>query len=206
MIKNDIFIYMVLHHSIMVISSKEKIIKLLLENKGELLSIRNISQKCEINYKSAYNAIISLEIEEIIKIKMSQKTKFCYLTNKLSPLLYKVEFNRKIEFIQKNKFNPLLNTLENIEKEHITLLFGSYAKDRQNNNSDIDLLIITDYEKEINQELNILPLDIHTTFITIKEFLNMARRKEFSVVSEALKRNIILVGIENYYRLLKNVK
>jgi predicted nucleotidyltransferase/predicted transcriptional regulator len=190
----------------MVVSSKEKILKLLLENKDELLSIRTISQKCDINYKSAYNAIVSLEEENLIEIKTSQKTKFCNLTNNFSPLLYKVEYDRKEEFVQKNKFKPLLNILENIQKEHITLLFGSFAKGTQNKNSDIDLLIITDYEKEINQELNILPLDIHTTFITINEFLMMAQSKEFSVVREALKRNIILVGIENYYRLLKNVK
>lgn len=190
----------------MVISSKEKILKLLLENKDELLSIRTISQKCEINYKSAYNAIESLKEEKLIEIKTSQKTKFCNLTNNFSPLLYKVEYDRKEEFVQKNKLRPLLNTLENIQKEHVTLLFGSFAKGTQNKNSDVDLLIITDYEKEINQELNILPLDIHTTFITINEFLMMAKSKEFSVVREALKRNIILVGIDNYYRLLKNVK
>lgn len=73
-----------------------------------------------------------------------------------------------------------------------------------NKNSDIDLLIITNYQKEIDEELNILPLNIHATYITIKEFLMMSKSKEFSVVNEALKKNIILVGIETYYRLLKN--
>ncbi len=203
---NDKFIYMVKYHKVMVKTSKEKILKLLLENKEELLSIRSISQKCKINYKSAYNAILSLEEEKLIEIKISQKTKFCNLTNNFSPLLYKVEFERKIEFIQKNRFKPLLNILENIPKEHITILFGSYAKFTQHKNSDIDLLIITDYEKEINQELNILPLNIHTTFMKIDEFLIMLKSNEFSVVREVLKRNIILSGIENYYRLLKNVK
>jgi hypothetical protein len=33
----------------------------------------------------------------------------------------------------------------------------------------------------------------------------MERSKDFSVVSEAIKRNIILVGIEDYYRLMENV-
>jgi hypothetical protein len=34
----------------------------------------------------------------------------------------------------------------------------------------------------------------------------MLKTKEFSVVSEAIKNNIILVGIEDYYRLMENVK
>jgi len=196
---------MVLHHNIMVSTSKEKIIKLLLENKNNLLSIREISKKCEINYKSAYNAIESLKKENLIKINNSNKTKFCSLTNIFSPLLFKVEYNRKIEIINKYKLKPLLNTLENIKKEHITILFGSYIKGTNNKNSDIDLLIISEKEKEISQELEILPLDLHITYLTINEFLKMANSKEFSIVREVLEKNIILVGIENYYRLLKNV-
>ena len=33
----------------------------------------------------------------------------------------------------------------------------------------------------------------------------MAKSREFTVVSEAIKRNILLVGIEDYYRLMENV-
>ena len=45
---------------------------------------------------------------------------------------------------------------------------------------------------------------IHLTAVTYKDFIYMAKSKEFTVVSEAIKNNIILVGIEEYYRLLKN--
>ena len=34
----------------------------------------------------------------------------------------------------------------------------------------------------------------------------MIQSKEFTVGSEAMKNNIILIGIEDYYRLLKNAK
>jgi hypothetical protein len=34
----------------------------------------------------------------------------------------------------------------------------------------------------------------------------MANSKEFSVVSEVLKKNIILVGIEEFYRVMRNVR
>jgi len=34
----------------------------------------------------------------------------------------------------------------------------------------------------------------------------MAKSKEFTVVSEAIKNNIIFIGIEEYYRLLSNAR
>ncbi|NYB26097.1 MAG: hypothetical protein HVN34_02000 [Methanobacteriaceae archaeon] len=52
----------------------------------------------------------------------------------------------------------------------------------------------------------IIPLNIHYTFFTYEEFLSMAQSYEFSVVREAIKNNIILVGIEDYYRLMENVE
>ena len=50
-----------------------------------------------------------------------------------------------------------------------------------------------------------MPEKIHLTNVNYGNFINMAKSKEFTVVSEAIKNNIILNGIEEYYRLLKNV-
>jgi len=49
-------------------------------------------------------------------------------------------------------------------------------------------------------------LDIHLTILNFEEFMDTAMSKEFTVVSEAMKNNIILVGIEDYYRVLNNVR
>ena len=85
------------------------------------------------------------------------------------------------------------------------LLFGSYAKGTKTKHSDIDLLTISENENKISSVLSILPLKIHLTVLKPVEFISMARSKEFSVVSEALKKNIILIGIDEYYRLMQNV-
>jgi len=55
--------------------------------------------------------------------------------------------------------------------------------------------------KEIDRVLSILPINIHSIFLTTEEFINMHRSTEFSVVQEAVKSNIILIGIEDYYRV-----
>lgn len=61
-------------------------------------------------------------------------------------------------------------------------------------------------EKEIERITSLLPLKIHFIFFTYEEFLSMEQSKEFSVVREATERNIILIGIEDYYRLMENVR
>ena len=81
------------------------------------------------------------------------------------------------------------------------ILFGSYAKGIQTRHSDIDLLIISEDDTLMNRALKISPLPLHITSITPSEFISMLKSKEFTVGSEVVKKNIVLVGVEDYYRL-----
>ena len=65
-------------------------------------------------------------------------------------------------------------------------------------------LAIAEKKDGIERIISTIPLNIHITTISAKEFVSMAKSREFSVVSEALKNNIILNGIEEYYRLVEN--
>ena len=98
----------------------------------------------------------------------------------------------------------LYNHLAKINEQFILLLFGSYAEGKQTKSSDIDLLLISNNPKPIETQVNLLPLNIHLTHITYENFESMLKSKEFTVVSEAGKNNILLFGIEDYYRLMNN--
>ena len=73
---------------------------------------------------------------------------------------------------------------------------------------DIDFLFITEKSnhKIIQEIIRLYPFDIHPTIITSKDFIDMLKTNQFNVVNEAIKRNIILFGAEDYYRLLENVR
>src|SRR3989338_9125322 len=142
-------------------NSEIKILKLLLENKEEKFTIKKISEKLNINYRIAYEKVINLEKEKMIKITITGNSKVSELT---------YNFNNKIS----------------------------------NKHSDIDILTIGGDQKQIKSTLSLLPDKIHLTSITTEEFIHMAKSKEFTVVSEAIKNNIIILGIEEYYRMLKN--
>jgi hypothetical protein len=77
----------------------------------------------------------------------------------------------------------------------------------QTKHSDIDLMFIVPdveeiMEKEINSIIRTLPLKIHANIFTESEFLAMKNSREITVVSEAMKHNIIIHGIESYYVLI----
>ena len=47
-----------------------------------------------------------------------------------------------------------------------------------------------------------IEMDIHLVQFSYEDFLSMAKSNEFTVVSEAIKSNVILIGIEDFYRLV----
>jgi len=94
--------------------------------------------------------------------------------------------------------------LSELNFSFIALLFGSHAKGIPNKHSDIDILTVGGDEKEIRSTLSLFPSKLHLTPLGPKEFIHMAKSKEFSVVGEAIKNNVILIGIEEYYRLMDN--
>ena len=90
----------------------------------------------------------------------------------------------------------------------MVIVFGSTAKETFRKNSDIDILLISNKEDEkiIEEKFDVLPLKIHLTHVSYESFIDMIKSKEQTVVSEAIKKNVILFGIEDYYRLIQNAK
>lgn len=187
-------------------NEKIEILKLLIENQEEEFSIRQIAKKRKINYKSAYLNIQKLEKGRVITLKRKGNISLCSFNKNFSSLVYQVEYLRRGELLRNKNFKVLYNRLEKVNQQFILLLFGSYAKKNQTKHSDIDLLLITENPKPIQVEIELIPLNIHLTAITYTDFITMLKSKEFTVVSEALKHNIILFGIEDYYRFIENAK
>jgi len=186
-------------------ASDIKILKLLLDNKEEKFTIRKIAKALKINYRIAYETVTRLEKEKLIKLTRAGSSKICEFADNFDSKVYEAEYSRQIDMFKKNKdFQILRNRLAELNFPFIALLFGSYAKGKAGKHSDIDILAIGGEEKKIKSAISLLPDKIHLTYVTYENFTRMAKSREFTVVSEAIKNNIILIGIEEYYRLLKN--
>lgn len=192
-----------------MVKNHSKIIKVLLERQEEELNICKISKYSKIDYKNTYNIIKDLEKKGLVTVKSFGRTKRVMVNKEIHPLIFEAEYDRRQDLFKRNKdFFVIYRRLSELNFPFIVLLFGSYAKGRATKHSDIDLLIICEKkrERQIREVLDLFPLRIHPTFTNFEDFMLMLKTKEFNVVSEAVKNNIILVGIEDYYRLIKNAE
>ncbi len=180
--------------------------KLLLGNKERQFTIKKTAELLHLNYRIAYEKVLALEKEGLIKITKVGNSKMCEFTGKFNITVFKAEYERKMGLFKNKDFLILTNRLAELRFPFIALLFGSQAKGTANKHSDIDLLTIGGDEQEIKATVSLLPDKIHLTSVSYENFIHMARSREFTVVSEAIKNNIILIGIEEYYRLLKNAE
>jgi len=189
-----------------MVNEKLEILRLLIENRSSDFTIRQIALKRKINYKSAYNNIWTLKDEGVVSLTEYGNSTICRFNYSFNESVFSVEKQRLYDLLRRKDFQVLYDSLCSINSQFMMLLFGSYVKKTESKNSDIDLLLISDYPKVVESQISLLPLKIHLTSITYKEFLAMFRSKEFSVVSEAVKFNIPLIGVEDYYRLIKNAQ
>lgn len=180
------------------------ILKLLIENQEKVLSIRQIGIQRKINYKTAYTSLKDLAKEGIVTLKKQGNMTICSFNHTFNDSVFQVEYTRLQELLKDKNFLVLYHRLAKINEQFILLLFGSYAKGQQAKGSDIDLLLISNNPQKIETQIHLLPLNIHLTHITYENFESMLQSKEFSVVSEAIKHNILLFGVEDYYRLMNN--
>ena len=187
-------------------NNKLEIVIELIENR-ERPTIRKLSQNTGIRYTNVYNIVKKLNNENLISIEKIGNAYNCSINKKSHPIIFEAEYYRRGKLLKNADFHVLYRRLNSLSFSFIALVFGSQAKGTAIKDSDIDLMIIAekDREKEIERIISLLPLKIHSVFLTFEEFSGMERSKEFSVVSEATERNIILIGIEDYYRLLENV-
>lgn len=187
---------------------KQKILRFLIENKERAFSINEVSKALRIDYKLVYMNTKKLQEEKTIKVEDLGNTKRCSFANAFNEDVFIVETGRRKELLKNKDFLIVYNRLSKINRQFILILFGSYAKGTAAKHSDIDLLLISNKEdaKIIENELDLIPLKIHLTTITYEDFSEMLKSKEQTVVTEALKKNMILFGLESYYKILKNFK
>jgi len=191
-----------------MISIKQKILRYLIDNKDRSFSINEISKALKIDYKLIHTNINKLSEEKSIKVEDFGNTRRCSFDNAFNDDIYSVENQRRKDLLKNKDFLIIYNHLKEINRQFIMLMFGSQIKGTAKKHSDIDLLLISDEEgaKIVSSQLDLLPNHIHLTPVTYDGFMSMIKSKEFTVVSEAIKNNIILIGVEDYYRLLSNAK
>ena len=196
----------------MLTKTQELILAFLLANPEEKVTIRGIAKRLNKSYTLVYNNLIKLEKEEIIKKESVPPAQIVTL-NEFAPkeLFVDIELKRKKEFLNNNKWIKVMlnDILRSTNIFFILLVFGSYAKEKQTKDSDIDLLVILQNKEEIKSMERVID-NVYTkikkgvNFIDINDFIEMIKdSNDLNIGNEAKKHHIILHGVEQYYQLLK---
>lgn len=185
---------------------KQKVLKFLIENKDSPHSILEISRELKSDYKNTSSALNSLSQKVFSKSKIGNSYSISFNSN-LDFDTFLLEKLRTDEFLEKHpKLKLLKNSIEEVGYPFmIALVFGSYAKNQENKNSDVDICIISDSSEnreKLSQKLNLFSLNLEIQEFTVKEFSLMLSKKQDNLSHEIIKNNILLFGIENYYNLI----
>lgn len=184
-------------------------------NKSE--SIRQISLEIRVPYMTLSRVIKKLEKQKLILTKSVGKSIICSLNknNNLTKQYLTIASESYKDYCLGKK--PLIRKIYEIIKEDVSkrlsvILFGSYAKGKEQKHSDIDLAFISDSKqkiKKIQKEFRaieqIYDIEINLMVFTEKQFSSMLRAKEENVGKQILKNHIILSNPELFWNIVYGV-
>jgi len=186
--------------------TENKIISLFIEEKIPK-TIREVSKKIKSDYRITHIATQRLLEKSILTSRRIGKSRLCELNNSYyGAEIYEAEKEKKENLLKNKDLKQLYNEVMSKVKSSffIFLIFGSYAKWRSTKSSDIDILFVSNkqgFEEKISNALSLLPVNTHALVFTEEDFIRMKDSRKSNVVKEAIEDNIILYGVENYYKL-----
>lgn len=178
-----------------------EIISLFTENYKQQLYLREISKLSKMPLKTSQNILNKLETARILKSNTHGKNKYFSLNiENVQTKLYLIqtEIYKTSQFLEKYPQFKLF--LKEIKTNETIIIFGSFAKETADKNSDIDLLIINK-----NQKLpsHLLPNKIHPIFLTEDNFIKSLEKQE-ALTKEVEKNHLILNNYSFYTNALWN--
>ncbi len=190
--------------------TETKIIKQMIDNKKEY-TIREIARGLKLDYKIVHTAAYRLLKKKVISMDKVGNSFQLKLLNNFSKDIFDAEFERREDCLRDKNIAVLLQEInKNLREPNlIILLFGSHAKKIATKTSDFDLMFIVPsekIEKKITEIISVIPLKIHYLVFTSEQFYEMLESRQINVVKEAVKNNVILYGIESYYKILGCLK
>lgn len=191
-------------------SGQWKIIGIFYKDKSARLHLREIARNTKLHEPSVTRFLASFEHEGILKSEREANLKKYFIRqNKKTYLLFAhfdIEQFNNLPSIRKSAINYYSDYLP--EKPVIIFLFGSTAKGTYKENSDIDLLIITnrkiDTKNAEHYAESLTGIRISTFQISIAEFAKELKIKEDHVIQAAITSGYPITNHIYYYEVVYN--
>jgi predicted nucleotidyltransferase len=185
-----------------------KIMELFYKDKAARLHLREIARRTKLFGPSVYRFLNSLEDDNILVSEKQGNLKNYSIKKSIRAYFifeaFDLENFEKLPNIRRNAIKTYLNSLP--EKPIFAVIFGSTAKETYKDESDIDILLVTN--KKINpgqaeKEADALTaMKISTFQINYKDFLTELKLKHDKVVQSAIYSGYPLINHIQFYGVL----
>jgi len=191
-------------------SGYAKIMQLFYKDKTARLHLREIARQTKLHEPSVSRFLSSLEKDQILKSEKDGNLKKYSIKKGLRAYFifeaFDLERFEKLPSIRRNAIKTYLDNLP--EKPVFAVLFGSTAKGTYKEDSDIDILIITNKkisaEKAEKETDALTAMKISTFQMTYEDFLTELKIKEDKIVQSAINSGYPLINHIQYYEMLHN--
>jgi predicted nucleotidyltransferase len=161
-----------------------------------------IAKKRFLNQKSVANTLNKLEDEGLLKSKTMGKNKEFSLNlgnlEVVKNFITAAEHLRTANFFRKH---PIIKEALSKSKpafDGIVIVFGSYAKDTQKKDSDLDVFVAGTYDKnKVSKISELYNLEISVKNYPANAFKRALKNKDI-LVNEVLKNHVIIAGAEEF--------
>ena len=172
---------------------------------GKEITLKEIMKRSGYSYEPVYRTVKQLVEKQLILLKKFGKT-----------LVYSLNFNKnfvKIAFFlyaneKKEEFSKkhflITKSLSDLTEDDLDFLaiFGSYAKGNYTKNSDIDILAVTNKQKNIESEIKSLKYKLGKELVPVVipkiEFAKIKNENE-QFWKDLIKYGVIFKGYELFY-------
>lgn len=178
-------------------NKEEKVLQLLFEEPHQTFHLRLLARLTKFHPNTVMAITDALAKEELIIKERDKETRFVSIRANTENRLYKIR--KQYYNVMKLYTSGLINFLNEAYSYPTIILFGSYAKAENDENSDIDLFIIADTKKRIDLSSfeNILETEIQM-FIHTKEELKKLKKTNSQLINNVLNG----YKLEGYIELL----
>lgn len=181
-----------------------RILSLFTQSYNKEYYIREVEKILKVSSRTALVTLAKLEDKGILESKTKGKTKIYSIKKSYLSREYFIltEQYKKIQFLSGNHL--IKEVLEKAEDyfQGIVILFGSYAKEVQKEDSDLDLFIVGKYDEDNIKKIGkIYGIDINIKCYPMKIF-----KKEVSndiLLKEIIGNHIIIKGVEGFIQRVK---
>ncbi len=182
-----------------------EVMKEFLKDYNKTIYGRELIGKVNLSVKGISLLLNKLEDEKVL-VSMKQGGIKYFSLNKKNPSIKKyiviTEIMYSIKFLEgKIKIRHIFEKLINLGQ--IVCIFGSYARETQKKDSDLDLFVVGNFNKEqikkIKEINNIYNLKINVKNITKSNFIKAIKENNL-LIKEILVNHVILSGYDGFVK------